>query len=161
MSEISEINLGVYVRYSDYLPDNDCNDSYASTLWGLCMVVTNRTLLLLAIITLGSLSASEPASAQAVYPQMPGGPSIHYQPKLSPYLNLLRGDDSVLGPYRTFVLPQQRLYQQQVNQTVQIGRLQQAANRQTRGATRNGRLPTGRGGQFQNTMHFFPQTTQP
>jgi hypothetical protein len=126
------------------------------------MVLTHRTLLILGITAvLGSIGAAEPAAAQTMYPRGPGANSSQYQPRLSPYLDLLRRDNSVLSPYHSFVVPRRGIYQQQMQQSAQIGRLQQDANQRARSNAGNGsRLPTGRGGQFQNYMHFFPRNNQ-
>lgn len=110
---------------------------------------------------LGSIAASEQAVGQTIYPRVPGARSGQYQPRLSPYLDLLRNDSSVLSPYHSFVVPRRELYQRQLQQSVQLGRLQQSAYRQRRTRSgNNSRLPTGGGGQFQNTMHYFPSNNK-
>ena len=80
-----------------------------------------------------------------------------YQQRLSPYLDLLRVDNSVLSPYHTFVEPRRRIRQSLNLQAAQIGRLQEQVTRVPSGAqsTPAGRLPTGGGGTFNNYLHFY------
>jgi len=81
-----------------------------------------------------------------------------YQLRLSPYLDLMRDDRSVLPPYHSFVRPRQELRQRQNRQAAQIGRLGRAIGRSGPGRVYSSspRLQTGRGGTFYNTLHFFP-----
>jgi hypothetical protein len=127
------------------------------------MVATQRTLLLIGItVALGSLGLSRSLSAQAIYPGVQRKPSPRLQPKLSPYLDLLRRDNSVLSPYHSFVLPRRELHQQQLSQAVEIDRLQQATYLQRHSKTGvSSRIPTGRGGQFQTYLHFFRRNERP
>ncbi len=91
-------------------------------------------------------------------PNIGTGPN---QPKLSPYLDLLRNDDSVLSPYHSFVLPRRAISQQQSVQAGQLRRLEYetSARRAAQGTSSVRRLSTGRGGQFQTTLHFFPSVS--
>lgn len=106
----------------------------------------------IAWITLFNLSA---VSAQGIG----GGPgfradSYRSRPTLSPYLDLLRIDSGVLPPYHAFVVPRRKVEQQQARQGRAIGALRRQSAASERGSEP---LPTGRGGQFQNTLHYYPQ----
>lgn len=81
-----------------------------------------------------------------------------YQQRLSPYLDLMRDDRSVLPPYHSFVRPRQEFRQRLNRQAAQIGRLGQAIGRPTSASTYSSsvRIPTGRGGTFYNYLHYFP-----
>ncbi len=128
------------------------------------MVRSQRGLLLLGImVTLGSLVFSRPVAAQIYFPTAPKRPDTRYTPKLSPYLDLMRADNSVLPPYYSFVVPRRELHQQQLRQAVEINRLQQATsqNVQPNASGDSSRLPTGRGGRFQTYLHFYGRSGRP
>lgn len=80
------------------------------------------------------------------------------QPRLSPYLNLLREDNSALSPYHSFVRPQRESYQQQSRQATQLQRLEtQVQSQQRTGIQRTSasRLPTGNSAKFQTFLHYY------
>jgi hypothetical protein len=119
-----------------------------------------RNLLFFAcLMVIGSIALPSSAEAQVVYPGIPQTqrPGVPTQPKLSPYLNLLRNDSGILPPYHAFVLPRREIYQQQTRQAGEIMRLEQAtylhAAPNSGGSSR--RLPTGNGGRFQSYSHFY------
>jgi hypothetical protein len=108
----------------------------------------------LAIITiLSSLMICSLSSAQLNY-QKPRAAMAQPQPILSPYLNLLRVDNSTLSPFHTFVLPQRQQSQLQLMQSTQLSSLQRRVNDQTGEGTRS-RLRTGGGGHFQTYLHYY------
>ncbi len=85
------------------------------------------------------------------------GQPAPYQQRLSPYLDLLRTDNSVLGPYHSFVRPRQQLQQRINAQGAQMGRLQQTLQRSSSMTTSQpSRLQTGRGGTFNDHLHYYP-----
>tara|TARA_R110002049_G_scaffold4601_4_gene31927 strand:+ start:176625 stop:177050 length:426 start_codon:yes stop_codon:yes gene_type:complete len=112
---------------------------------------------------LTTLAISTTASAQTTYPgsqhSVTRGKAIQYEPRptLSPYLNLLRNDDSVLSPYHSFVVPRRQQQQARQAQNDQIRSLQRRLNH-TGQIPGGDRTPTGRGGYFQTYMHYFPQS---
>lgn len=78
-----------------------------------------------------------------------------YSQTLSPYLDLLRNDNSVLSPYHSFVRPRQQL-RQSINQQATTLRQLRRTVAQPLGTVRTQqRLPTGRGGSFNNHSHFY------
>ena len=113
---------------------------------------------------IGCIALPSSAEAQVVYPGMPqtqraGAPT---QPKLSPYLNLLRTENSLLPNYHTFVLPQREIYQQQARQGAEIMRLEQATlSHSSSSQSGSSRLPTGNGGHFQTYLHFYGWNNRP
>jgi hypothetical protein len=121
-------------------------------------------LLLGSLVMLGSLGLSAPVAAQVIYPVLPQQQTAPIQPKLSPYLDLLRNDDSVLNPYHSFVLPRREIHRQQARQAAEINHLKQGTSR--RGAhladpANSPRLPTGGGGRFQTYLHFYRMNSHP
>ena len=110
-----------------------------------------------AVIVVVSFAVQQTARAQAVYGPRSRPTSAPHQPRLSPYLNLFRADNSLLTPYHAFVQPRQELQQNLSRQEWQIGRLEQAASRsvETFDSNANARQPTGRGGSFNNYLHFY------
>lgn len=125
-------------------------------------MVSHRNLLLLGIAAvLGSVSAASPASAQAIYPGPVQQRPAPYKPRLSPYLDLLRRDNSVLTPYHSFVVPRRELYSRQLSQAAQINQMQRSYQQTQRRQAPGNRMPTGRGGQFMNYLHYFPRSDQP
>lgn len=116
-----------------------------------------RQFAVLAILLASVCSAPGVLLAQAVYPQALGAPS---HPSLSPYLDLLRNDNSVLPPYHSFVLPRRAVLQQQARQSLAIGQLEstvRSSNARLESTIGNGsRLSTGGGGSYQNFSHFYP-----
>ena len=95
------------------------------------------------------------------FAQQPGPPATSpYQQRLSPYLDLLRADNSVLSPYHSFVRPRQQFNQRLRWQASRIGQLEQnAARLQSSRQAFSSRMPTGRGGRFQSYLHFYPTST--
>lgn len=81
--------------------------------------------------------------------------SSPYQQRISPYLDLLRADDSALSPYHSFVQPRQQMRQSLLFQAAQIHRLGQAAPTGWSNPSGQGRLPTGHGATFNNHMHYY------
>jgi hypothetical protein len=105
---------------------------------------------------------------QAIYPGVQLGPSHQpgqgmqqgtapYQPKLSPYLDLLRSDNSLLSPYHTFVVPKTQVQRQQTQQALEITRLRHAQmQRPVQGTTSSQeRLQTGQSARFYSYSHFY------
>jgi hypothetical protein len=79
-----------------------------------------------------------------------------YQQRLSPYLDLLRTDNSLLSPYHTFVQPQQQLQQRLQQQSLHIGHLEKSViGSSPRLRAGNNRHSTGGGGHFFNFSHFY------
>lgn len=76
-------------------------------------------------------------------------------PQLSPYFDLMRRDNSVLGPYHSFVVPRRELRKDIRRQGVQLGRLERRAVRPATGSSSSTRLRTGRGGMFNNYLHYY------
>ncbi|TWT82768.1 hypothetical protein CA13_42310 [Planctomycetes bacterium CA13] len=109
-------------------------------------------LVLLPIAISLSGSAQSP-SRSATYPSPQA--SSPYQQRLSPYLDLLRTDNSLLGPYHSFVRPRQQIRQNVSTQAIQLQRIERTIERPTSTTTSSGRLPTGRGGTFNNYLHFY------
>lgn len=113
---------------------------------------------------LGALGLSGNAAAQLNYPVLPQQHNAPIQPKLSPYLDLLRNDNSLLSPYHSFVLPRRELQRQQAHQAAEINRLEQATLRRDAhftGPGNSSRLPTGGGGRFQTYLHFYRMNSRP
>lgn len=115
-------------------------------------------LALLTVTCLGGMMSS-PALAQSTVPLSPIDQRTSQSPRLSPYLNLLRQDNSTLSPYHSFVRPQREVYQQQVRQTAELQRLGTtiAARRPQRSP--GSRLTTGNGASFQTFLHFYPTSS--
>ncbi|TWU60730.1 hypothetical protein Poly51_10110 [Rubripirellula tenax] len=78
-----------------------------------------------------------------------------YSNTLSPYLDLLRNDNSALSPYHSFVRPRQRLQQTLGQQAASLRQLQRSVGQPGIAAPVQQRLPTGRGGSFNNHLHFY------
>ena len=78
-----------------------------------------------------------------------------YSQTLSPYLDLLRNDNSVLSPYHSFVRPRQQLRQSISQQAVTLRQLRQSINQPVGPMPSPQRLPTGRGGSFNNHLHYY------
>ena len=103
-----------------------------------------------------ALQTTSPAQMNQ-YGAAPQHTASPYQNRLSPYLNLLRTDNSVLTPYHSFVQPRIQFQQNLNRQAQQIGQLQHAA-RGTGSSTpaeSTARRQTGRGGSFNNYLHFY------
>ncbi len=114
-----------------------------------------RSQLLATLLLILALCAPS-AQAQALRPMSTTDRQTASQPRLSPYLNLLREDNSTLSPYHSFVRPQRLLQQQQALQASEIARLERTSSI-TRRAERDPaeRLPTGNAAQFQAYSHFY------
>ena len=95
------------------------------------------------------------AQAQALRPMSTTDRQTASQPRLSPYLNLLREDNSTLSPYHSFVRPQRLLQQQQALQASEIARLEHTSSITRRAPDASERLPTGNAAQFQAYSHFY------
>lgn len=110
------------------------------------------------IAGLVSLSGSSMAVAQAIRPMRPTDQKSLNQPRLSPYLNLLREDNSTLSPYHSFVRPQRENYQRQSRQSFEIQHLETRVFPQQHVGNAGSpipRLPTGNGAKFQAYSHFY------
>jgi hypothetical protein len=98
---------------------------------------------------------TSPAYAQVTYPDA-SSYQHPYQPRLSPYLDLLRNDNSLLTPYHAFVQPRREFQQRQLQLSTDLNRLEQTQQRQlSPKAWGRTRLPTGNGGRFQTYLHFY------
>jgi hypothetical protein len=84
------------------------------------------------------------------------GVASPYQQQLSPYLDLLRNDNSVLSPYHSFVRPRQQMQQAINQQSAELRQLRQLSQPGHPTGVSATRLQTGRGGSFNNFMHFYP-----
>jgi hypothetical protein len=115
--------------------------------------ITRASVVVCAVLALQTTSQAQ-VNQYGAAPQHSSSP---YQNRLSPYLNLLRTDNSVLTPYHSFVQPRIQFQQNLNRQAHQIGQLQQAA----RGPGSHSRpestvrRQTGRGGSFNNYLHFY------
>ncbi len=110
------------------------------------------------VFGLSSLLGVPGASAQAIRPMLPANQGARSQPQLSPYLNLLREDNSTLSPYHSFVRPQRENLQQQSQQSSALHQLENRVYSQQRGNAGGlsvPRLPTGNGAKFQSYSHFY------
>lgn len=122
------------------------------------MTIRPRTIIvLLSALLWGVASPSAKVQAQSWNPGNVRTPTVPQPPPLSPYLNLLRSDNSLLSPYHTFVVPQRQMQYQQNFQAREISRLQQATfgSHQPHSGGAPNRLPTGTGGHFQTYLHFY------
>ncbi|MCC7339195.1 MAG: hypothetical protein IT422_29225 [Pirellulaceae bacterium] len=120
--------------------------------------VYKKKLLIGIIIGLVSLLGSTVATAQAIQPMRPADQRTFNQPRLSPYLNLLREDNSTLSPYHSFVRPQRENYQRQLQQSSELRQLETRVLPRQHGAIAGSpisRLPTGNGAKFQAYSHFY------
>lgn len=114
------------------------------------------------VVMAGLWMASTPSAVHAQAPGrgVRGGQSKRaaaapYQQRLSPYLDLLRADNSALSPYHSFVQPRQQFRQSQNRQAAEIRRLDRMIPRPGSTATRPERIQTGRGGTFNNYLHYY------
>ena len=110
------------------------------------------------IAGLVSLSGSSVATAQAIQPMRPTDQRTLNQPRLSPYLNLLREDNSTLSPYHSFVRPQRENYQRQSRQSSELQQIETRVfprQHTTIAGSSSPRLPTGNGAKFQAYSHFY------
>jgi len=115
----------------------------------------SKLFLVACMVTSGMLASAKPVAAQAIYPgsRQPVAP---YRPKLSPYLDLLRTDNSQLNPYHSFVVPRRELYGRQARQAAEISRLGRSSYGRSAGrGSMQPRLPTGGGGRFQTYLHYY------
>ena len=95
--------------------------------------------------------------------QQPGPPAASpYQQRLSPYLDLLRADNSALSPYHSFLQPRREFNRRLRWQSNRIGQLEQNAMgfRSVPRSSLSSRMPTGRGGRFHTYLHFYPTQNQ-
>ena len=107
-----------------------------------------------AIVAVLFLGGADRAYAQ-VNSHAGTAPTNHpYQQTLSPYLDLLRSDSSTLSPYHSFVRPRQQVRQRLQYQSSQIQRFEREAY-STPSRSVSPRLPTGRGGSFNNYLHYY------
>lgn len=79
-----------------------------------------------------------------------------YQQRLSPYLDLLRADNSALSPYHSFVQPRQQMRLNQNRQAAQIQSLGRMIPSSGISSGTSDRIQTGRGGTFNNFLHYYP-----
>ena len=112
-----------------------------------------RIPLFAAIAALLLLIGSRSASAQVVRaPYTPG-------PALSPWLNMYRSDPGPVGPYLSYVRPEQRLRQTLVDQQNRINQqaveLQAVRQRATALESRGALTPTGVSSTFMNYSHYY------
>lgn len=107
--------------------------------------------------------AAKEASAQINMPPAPAPREYTKPPAFSPWLNMNRADPGPLGPYLSYVRPEQRLRRAMVDQQQALRRTQAQMNvlsrRQTAIETRGSATPTGVGGTYMNYSHFFPSAT--
>jgi hypothetical protein len=75
--------------------------------------------------------------------------------RLSPYLDLLRSDNSLLGPYHSFVLPRQQIQQGIRRQASEVQKLRRSVFDSPRVMPSRSRTQTGRGGSFNNHLHYY------
>ena len=140
------------IRTSVYPRRNTCMKLVSFPYWPSFVCVTAA---LLMVVAQGS-----PTSAQSPFGKTSGQSSSPYQQRLSPYLNLLRNDNSTLNPYHAFVQPRQQIQQNIVRQGIQLQRLNQAYQSSSLGASlttpSQNRRPTGNSGSFNNYSHFYP-----
>ncbi len=117
-----------------------------------------RTIIMVPVgLALVSLPASAPA--QGFGGGSKRASSAPYQQRLSPYLDLLRSDNSALSPYHSFVQPRQQLRQNQNRQSEQLRRLERTIQRSAAPASHSERMQTGRGGTFNNFLHYYPSNS--
>ncbi len=115
--------------------------------------VTRAAAVVFVVLALQTTSQAQ-VSKYGPAPQYSASP---YQNRLSPYLNLLQAQTGVLTPYHTFVQPRIQFQQNLNRQASQIGQLERAERGQGSNS-RNGstaRQQTGRGGSFNNYLHFY------
>lgn len=86
-----------------------------------------------------------------------------YSQRLSPYLDLLRNDNSILHPYHSFVQPRRQVQQRLRQQSSRIGQLEQDSARMQSASSRisGSRMQTGRGGRFQTYLHYYQFDSHP
>lgn len=121
-------------------------------------VMSRAAAMLLLSLALQMLAFTGTASGQGTsLPRKANPADSPYQQRLSPYLDLFRADASLLSPYHSFVVPRREVRQQLRRQSYQINRLQQqAVGLESRLDHSPGtRLPTGRGGSFNNYLHYY------
>jgi hypothetical protein len=115
--------------------------------------IARASVVVFAVLALQTTSQAQ-VNRYGATPQHSASP---YQSRLSPYLNLLRTDNSVLTPYHSFVQPRIQFQRNLNRQAHQIGQLERASvgsgsSSQTESTTRR---QTGRGGSFNNYLHFY------
>jgi hypothetical protein len=108
---------------------------------------------LLALIVWIDLSGE--AKAQGISGRPNAQTASPYNQRLSPYLDLLRSDNSALSPYHAFVRPRQQIQQGFQQQAFQIRKLRGSINNTTAPHAIPDRMQTGRGGGFNNYLHFY------
>ncbi|WP_372894637.1 hypothetical protein [Stieleria sp.] len=110
-------------------------------------------------VGLALVSLPVAAPAQAPTQRFGGGSkrasSAPYQQRLSPYLDLLRSDNSILSPYHSFVQPRQQLRLNQNRQAEQLRNLERTIQRSAAPTSQSERMQTGRGGTFNNYLHYY------
>lgn len=109
----------------------------------------------LVAVTAPSVASAQFPSSRRGASGMGGPSSVPYQQRLSPYLDLLRADNSVLSPYHSFVQPRQQLRQNQNTQAARILTLERSFRQSPGASTQTERLQTGRGGMFNNYLHYY------
>ncbi len=120
--------------------------------------MTSRILFVSLVFVGGLALLPASAPAQGAYPgryQSRSGPTI------TPYLDYFRQDNTVLGPYHTFVRPRAQLRE---TQRQLDSRLQLEANRNSnlqrefQQLRESAARPTGSGATFMNYSHYYPPT---
>lgn len=126
--------------------------SFAQMLFGL----SHRPALVF-LVVLCSFGVAKSSQAQLMYPIEQPRKMTPASPTLSPYLDLLRNDNSQLSPYHSFVLPRRQIIQQQLQTSGEVQRLQGEFSRSSRPSqpTYQSRRPTGNAASFQSYLHFY------
>ncbi len=124
------------------------------------MKAKQRKLLFGGLALLVVLAYADSSAAQVIHPNLPQNRVQPIQPKLSPYLNLLREDTSVNSPYHTFVLPRREVAQEQLRQAAEISSIQRLVPERATAASRS-RVRTGTGGHFNTYLHFYGSNGHP
>jgi len=113
---------------------------------------------LVLLVGVGLCWLAEPTLAQ---PPLP----IRDRPTLSPWLNLYRRDPGPIGPYLSYVRPEQRLLSRlsqqrtaQARQNAAIGALRGQLSELSQLGPETAIAPTGTGATFMNYSHFFGGT---
>jgi hypothetical protein len=103
----------------------------------------------------GLLVISESAWAQALYPNARRPPPPQH-PTTSPYLNLLRRQNSTAFNYYTLVRPEVQIRNQLAQQGAAIYQLRGDLQAQENANTTSQMQPTGHATTFLNTSRYYP-----
>ncbi|WP_442511960.1 hypothetical protein SH528x_003714 [Novipirellula sp. SH528] len=107
------------------------------------------------VVAMTPSSVFAQTSVQGSQSRRNGSGETPYQQRLSPYLDLLRNDNSALSPYHSFVQPRRQVQQNQNFQASQIQRIQRTIERPVTRSPQIERTQTGRGGTFNNYLHYY------